>query len=480
MHPMKMTLRVKSALLLAGGLVMVLAGCTGKYQSDFSVIVVNRAVNAIAVLANGSEIGQVTAGQQGSFSLHLTETNPNVFTNGVAPTPESTVVLSAKDMRTGTLSQTKNVTLSQGAPVYVTFSTTDFPSVVPTRASFNTSPSNPGVNQDVFFNGSSSTVSNGTFQWDFGDGTTGSGVTTTHQYTRTGTFTVNLTVTSDNGQSNTVSRTITISAGIPATAATFTFAPTTPAVGQNVTFIASTIVPGATYIWDFGDGSIGTGTTATHAYARAATFAVTLRVTTDIGGTGATSAPRSITVSAGLAAGSASFTFSPTAPGILDDVFFNASASVVTNGSFSWDFGDGTSGTGVRPTHQYTRAGTYTVVLVVANDSGQTAAVSHTVPVSGTTTSILADFTYSPTNPLANSTVFFDGTPSSTTAISWTWDFGDGTGTTTGQKPAHSFARSGVWVVRLTVSDAQGRTGTITKSVTVCASFNATTGACVF
>ena len=42
----------------------------------------------------------------------------------------------------------------------------------------------------VTFNGTASTVSNGTYAWDFGDGSSDSGVLVTHRYTRSGTFTI--------------------------------------------------------------------------------------------------------------------------------------------------------------------------------------------------------------------------------------------------------------------------------------------------
>jgi PKD repeat protein len=86
-------------------------------------------------------------------------------------------------------------------------------------------------------------------------------------------------------------------------------------------------------------------------------------------------------VSGTLPAGSADFVFSPTDPHVGDVVFFNASLSSVTNGSFSWDFGDGTSASGVAPTHSYSAPRTYTVTLTVTNDRGQTAAASKTITV---------------------------------------------------------------------------------------------------
>ena len=359
------------------------SGCVGQYKTDFPVVVENRTANTIQALANGNNVGQVAAGQTSSFSLQLPESNSNVFTNGAAPTPQADVTFTAKDTRTGALSSEKTLTLSQNTPTYVSFNASDFPSTGPTIARFTFSPTNPTINQDVSFNGSSSTVSNGTFAWDFGDGQTGAGVTVTHQYPRSGTFTVTLSVTSDTRATSTSSRTINVSATLPPTTANFTFSPTNPAINQDVVFNTIAQGPGGIvagiFAWDFGDGGTGAGATVTHRYARGGTFTVTLRVTTDTGLSATTSRP--IAVSANLPAGSANFTFSPTDPRVDDDVFFNASSSTLSSGSFSWDFGDGTSGSGITPVHRFSRARTYTVTLTVANALGQSATTSKTVTV---------------------------------------------------------------------------------------------------
>src|SRR3989454_7065484 len=143
-------LRRVSGLLAA----VVLSGCVGKYESVFPVIVVNRTANTIQALANGNDLGQVAAGQTQSFSLKLPESNGNVFSNGTAPTPQADVTFTARDTRTGTLSSEKSVVLSKDTTTYVSFTVDDFPSTVATVARFTFSPTNPTINQDVSFNGS--------------------------------------------------------------------------------------------------------------------------------------------------------------------------------------------------------------------------------------------------------------------------------------------------------------------------------------
>lgn len=371
-------------LLIALSSVSLLAGmsCSRAYRSDFSVIIVNRTANTLQTMVNGSPLGQVAAGQSGTFTVNMEQSNANIYVNGVAPTPQVTVVLTAKDLKTGILSAERSTTLAEGSPTYVSFTADDFPSTGPTIARFTFSPTSATINQDVSFNGTSSTVSNGTFEWDFGDGQTGTGATITHRYARAGTFTITLLVTSDTKTISSASRTITIAGTV--TAPTFNFTPASPAINQDVIFtvqVTPGTAPGGTYAWDFGDRTSGTGSPVSHAYAVGGNYTVTLRYTSDAGLTASSS--RQITVSSTLPAGSASFTFSPTNPRLGDDVFFNASASTVANATYTWDWGDGTAlGSGVTATHRYTLKRAYTVTLTVRNALGQQAVADRVVTLS--------------------------------------------------------------------------------------------------
>ncbi|MDC4206807.1 MAG: PKD domain-containing protein [Candidatus Manganitrophus sp.] len=83
----------------------------------------------------------------------------------------------------------------------------------PPVASFSAGPTSGSAPLAVSFNASASSDPDGSianFSWNFGDGTTGSGVTTGHTYQTAGTFTATLTVTDNGGAQNSTTRTISV------------------------------------------------------------------------------------------------------------------------------------------------------------------------------------------------------------------------------------------------------------------------------
>lgn len=165
-----------------------------------------------------------------------------------------------------------------------------------------------------------------------------------------------------------------------------TFTPSKPGVGSNVLFDASssTDPSGAItkYAWDFGDGSTGTGVTATHAFGSVNTYSVTLTVSDDSGRSVSTTQQVSVVA----APPTASFTFSPTTPThTTDTVTFDASGSTAQSGlsisKYEWHFGDGATATGSTATHVFGSANSFTVTLIVTDSAGQTATTSQTITV---------------------------------------------------------------------------------------------------
>ena len=146
---------------------------------------------------------------------------------------------------------------------------------------------------EVSVDGSGSSDADGTvasYSWNFGDGTpAGSGVTATHTYAAGGNYTITLTVTDDDGATS-VAATKLVSVTTPPTAAF-----TETVTGSSVSFDGSTSTdaegPIASYAWDFGDGSTGTGATPTHVYAAGDTYDVKLTVTDAAGATDSVTRP---------------------------------------------------------------------------------------------------------------------------------------------------------------------------------------------
>jgi len=103
----------------------------------------------------------------------------------------------------------------------------------------------------------------------------------------------------------------------------------------------------ASYDWDFGDGLIATGVTATHTYAMKGTYTITLTVTIIGGFTGTDSKVFTVVEPPPLTA-----SFTVTASGLTVNV--DASASTGYGAlSYTWDWGDGTTGSGIVATHTY-------------------------------------------------------------------------------------------------------------------------------
>lgn len=229
----------------------------------------------------------------------------------------------------------------------------------------------------IDFDGSASSDPNGdtlSFAWDFGDGGTATGERPTYTYPGAGSFEVRLVV--NDGQVDSEASVTSATITEPPMNVAPTADPGGPYFGEPGIAVAfdgslSSDPNGdpLTYSWDFGDGAMGEGVAPTHAFAGDGEYIVSLTVSDD------KNANSTATTTATIATPPANSAPTADAGGPYSGVagtgidFSAAGSSDPDNDAltYSWDFGDNTTGDGVAPNHAYVAAGNYRVVLVVSD-----------------------------------------------------------------------------------------------------------------
>jgi gliding motility-associated-like protein len=294
------------------------------------------------------------------------------------------------------------------------------------------------------------------WEWDFGDGTGANVQNPSHTYTSSGNYNVTLRVTNSNGCVRTLSRPqyIQISNGV--TANFSNSAPNSCNPPATINFQNLTVGTGAiAYEWNFGDGGTSTLPNPTHVYAAMGSYTVTLIAINSTGCRDTIVKPNAITI------GSVTGAF--TGP---DSVCVGAVAAFVNTstpapGGATWDFGDGTGATGINAAKVYAAAGTYTVKMI-ANFGACTDSATKTITVLAKPT---AAFTApAPSSCNVPHTVAFTNTSSG--AVSYQWNFGDG-GSSNLANPSHTYGAFGSYDVTLIATNAFGCSDTLVQTAFV-------------
>ena len=137
--------------------------------------------------------------------------------------------------------------------------------------------------------------------------------------------------------------------------------------------------------------------------------------------------------------------------------------------TWNWNFGDGGTSTESFPTHTYTSAGTYSVILHVTDTAGCSNTLSKSIVIAPLP---VASFGFSSPTCQGDSVSFADmSTSASGFVVKWTWNFGDGiTQTIAFPTPAdvvHLYTQSGTFNVILTVQNSDSCTHQLMRVVTV-------------
>lgn len=336
----------------------------------------------------------------------------------------------------------------------------------------------PGPNQPVFFDASGSYARNvgsylTSFLWKFGDGATLVSYPyypyASHAYAQGGqTYHVSLTVTDSYGVSSTTTHDLYVD---DPPVARITVPRSYAKVGTpfvvNGTTSSDSDGTVRRWVWTFGDGGSASGAVASHVFAATGVFNLGLEVFDNNNLTAV--AYYSVSVVEPKSP-TAILTYSPTRPDVGTPVVFNANQSLDPDGAiltYTWEFGDGSLGSGELAAHRYGAPGIYTVILTVTDEDSLTSSSTTTIQVVSRPT---ASFAVAPSGPVAGQPATFSAAGSSDLAgiVSFTWSFGDGY-YGSGWQASHTYAQAGTYTVTLTVTNTFGLNATSTQAVVVSA-----------
>jgi gliding motility-associated-like protein len=313
-----------------------------------------------------------------------------------------------------------------------------------------------------------STVATGTItqnDWDFADGTgTSTLLNPTYTYASSGTFNVELTVTSDSGCVHSVIVPVTVN---PKPSADFNVADVCLNVAAPIT--DASVGNGGTvnqWEWDFtNNGSIDNTTqNPSNFYVTDGTFDIRLVATTADGCKDTIIKPVTI-----YPMPIADFTYVNACYGTGVDFTNTSNVTSGTITNWDWSFGNGQTSVVENPTENYASEGLYNVQLIVTTNNN----CRDTIIRNGIEVWPLPAVDFIPTTVCLNNVTQFEdqstvsNTYTTNTIVNWTWNFADGTAFSNDQNPTHTYTTEGVYQAVLVVTTNNNCVDSITKDVTV-------------
>lgn len=219
------------------------------------------------------------------------------------------------------------------------------------------------TNNVVVFSNFTTPSTGFTYLWDFGDNNTSTATNPTHTYANSNAYLVTLTATSTTPGGPTCTMVDTIYVN-------YCNAYFTTSVNSNglVNFynLSSSSPFSTAYTWHFGDGNTSNQTNPTHTYTTSGTYAVQLDVFDSLNQC-FTSYVDSLVITLGTPNScNANYTVTKDSTVAYGVLIYNTSSNFASH-FYTWDFGDGTTGSGRNPSHQYQSFGSYVVCLTITD-----------------------------------------------------------------------------------------------------------------
>jgi PKD repeat protein len=305
------------------------------------------------------------------------------------------------------------------------------------------------------------------YVWTFADGSTSTELNPVKNYATTGTFNTKLVTTSAYGCKDSTNKNVLIQ-DVPK--ASFSLSNPSRCVAVPVNLTNNATIAGAGAIarseWTFGDGFTSTKTdfdallTEMKAYTKAGNYTIQLKVVSSANCVDSMSQPFVVNPLP-----VASFEVN----GLTTNLPTNfVNTSTITNNepmTYNWSFGESAATSVLKsPTYTYTSSQDHLVDLWVTSINGCKDTVTQTITTVGDP---VAAFTYAAPDLCSYSTISFtDQSTIDVGALTYLWDFGDGS-TSTAQHPTKKYLKAGTYTVALTATSVTGGTNTTTQVLVI-------------
>jgi gliding motility-associated-like protein len=267
------------------------------------------------------------------------------------------------------------------------------------------------------------------WQWKFDDGFFSSQQNPVHVYTATGTYFVQLISSTDSSCIDTMTRTVNVLVNPEAD-----FSVTLDTCAFTISSVNNSI-QASTYQWNFGDGNFSSEHHPQHTFEAAGEYDITLLAGTDSLCFDSIAGHVSIPLPA-IA------DFSYDVPPCDSNVHFTNLSALGT--AYEWHFGDGTSGDEFEPVHTYSAGGYIPVTLIAQSVYGCNDTIKKDIFFVSFKEAEFSTFL----DTCSSELVFRDITKG---AVSYHWDFGDGT-TSDDVSPKHHYKDNGTYEITLIVN----------------------------
>lgn len=298
--------------------------------------------------------------------------------------------------------------------------------------------------------------------WDFGDATTSTLQNPSHNYATGNLFNVTLTVYTAKGDSNTITKQISL---VPQPMANFTIASSQVCAFSSVFFNDQSSAPGdslVSWLWTFGDGNSSTAQNPQYSYTTAGNFQLQLVVTNSKGCTDSLTQTMQV-LETPLA------NFSAMGTCLNGTVFFqNLTDSLgVLLVDYTWFFGNGASSIQSDPSYSYAPIDSIYDVQLIAKSSNGCSTSFHDSIIIASPAAVF--FSTNKDTVCKNETMVFinETTTSNQTIINKAWYFSDGYIAQNADTVIHSFSQGGTYLVSLVITTSTSCDTTYSKTIFV-------------